>query len=88
VGEERDEHAPQTSASPRRNPRRERREQPPRTRARQENERVSPSASGSLIRWSPPLMASGRGGDVFQPRWLAVALEAPLRTTVLGTAPA
>jgi hypothetical protein len=33
-------------------------------------------------------MASGRGGDVFQPRWLAVALEAPLRTTVLGTAPA
>ena len=33
----------------------------------------------ALIRWSIPLMASGRGGDVFQPRWLAVALEALLR---------
>ena len=32
-----------------------------------------------LIRWSIPLMASGPGGDAFQPRWLAVALEALLR---------
>ena len=35
-------------------------------------------AIDALIRWSIPLMASGRGGDVFQPRWLAVALEALL----------
>jgi DNA-binding HxlR family transcriptional regulator len=33
----------------------------------------------ALIRWSIPLMASGRGGDALQPRWLAVALEALLR---------
>ena len=33
-----------------------------------------------LIRWSTPLMASGPGGDAFEPRWLAVALEALLRT--------
>jgi DNA-binding HxlR family transcriptional regulator len=33
----------------------------------------------ALIRWSIPLMASGRGDDVLQPRWLAVALEALLR---------
>jgi hypothetical protein len=36
-------------------------------------------AIGALIRWSTPLMASGSGRDVFQPRWLAVALEALLR---------
>lgn len=36
-------------------------------------------AIGALIRWSTPLMANGRGGDVLQPRWLAVALEALLR---------
>src|SRR2546429_4137035 len=33
----------------------------------------------ALIRWSTPLMASGRGGDAWQPRWLAVALKALLR---------
>jgi len=33
----------------------------------------------ALIRWSTPLMISGRGGDSFEPRWLAVALEALLR---------
>ncbi len=33
----------------------------------------------ALIHWSIPLMASGRGGDAFQPRWLAVALQALLR---------
>ena len=33
----------------------------------------------ALIRWSTPLMASGRGGDAFQPRWMHVALEALLR---------
>ncbi len=33
----------------------------------------------ALIRWSFPLMVSGRGGDAFQPRWLAVALPALLR---------
>lgn len=32
-----------------------------------------------LIRWSAPLMASGRGGDAWQPRWLPLALEALLR---------
>ncbi|WP_433712586.1 winged helix-turn-helix transcriptional regulator [Nocardia sp. CA-084685] len=32
-----------------------------------------------LIRWSFPLMVSGRGDDAFQPRWLAVALPALLR---------
>src|SRR5919198_3861323 len=31
-------------------------------------------AIGALVRWSSPLMVSGRGGDAFQPRWLAVAL--------------
>lgn len=34
---------------------------------------------GALVRWSIPLMARGRDGDVVQPRWLAVALEALLR---------
>jgi DNA-binding HxlR family transcriptional regulator len=33
----------------------------------------------ALIRWSAPLMVSGRGGDTWQPRWLAVALVALLR---------
>jgi DNA-binding HxlR family transcriptional regulator len=33
----------------------------------------------ALIRWSTPLMVSGKGGDVFHPRWLPVALEALLR---------
>ncbi|SOJ52557.1 HTH-type transcriptional regulator YodB [Mycobacterium simulans] len=32
-----------------------------------------------LIRWSAPLMERGPGGDVLQPRWLAVALPALLR---------
>lgn len=32
----------------------------------------------SLVRWSTPLMVSGRGGDAFQPHWLAVALQALL----------
>ncbi len=36
-------------------------------------------AVDALIRWSTPLMASGRGGDAFQARWLPVALEALLR---------
>jgi DNA-binding HxlR family transcriptional regulator len=33
----------------------------------------------ALVRWSTPLMTSGRGGDAFEPRWLAVALKALLR---------
>ncbi|WP_067893599.1 winged helix-turn-helix transcriptional regulator [Nocardia vaccinii] len=33
----------------------------------------------ALVRWSFPLMTSGRGGDACQPRWLAVALPALLR---------
>jgi hypothetical protein len=34
----------------------------------------------ALVRWSTPLMVSGRDGDSFQPRWLAaVALPALLR---------
>jgi DNA-binding HxlR family transcriptional regulator len=32
----------------------------------------------ALVRWSTPLMMSGRDGDAFQPRWLAVALPALL----------
>jgi DNA-binding HxlR family transcriptional regulator len=32
-----------------------------------------------LVRWSAPLMMTGRDGDAFQPRWLAVALPALLR---------
>lgn len=36
-------------------------------------------AVGALVRWSSPLMVTGRGGDTFEPRWLAVALEALLR---------
>lgn len=32
----------------------------------------------ALVRWSTPLMVSGRDGDAFQPRWLAVALPALL----------
>ena len=32
----------------------------------------------SLVRWSTPLMISGRGSDAFSPRWLAVALPALL----------
>src|SRR3989442_9660776 len=36
----------------------------------------------ALIRWSTPLMASGRGGDAWQPPRLAVALKAlPRRRT-------
>lgn len=31
-----------------------------------------------LVRWSTPLMVSGRDGDSFQPGWLAVALPALL----------
>lgn len=31
-----------------------------------------------LVRWSTPLMVSGQGSDAFQPRWLAVALQALL----------
>lgn len=42
-----------------------------------------------LIRWSGPLMASGRDQDDFQPSWLAVALpaflsRAPDRPVVIG----
>ncbi len=33
----------------------------------------------ALVRWSAPLMITGRGGDTFEPRWLAVALPALLR---------
>lgn len=33
----------------------------------------------ALVRWSTPLMVSGRDNDWFQPRWLAVALPALLR---------
>jgi DNA-binding HxlR family transcriptional regulator len=36
-------------------------------------------AIDALVRWSSPLMVSGRGGDAFEPRWLAIALEALLR---------
>src|SRR5437899_5723881 len=32
----------------------------------------------ALVRWGAPLMLSGRDGDSFQPRWLAVALPALL----------
>lgn len=32
----------------------------------------------ALVRWSTPLMLSGRDDDSFQPRWLAVALPALL----------
>lgn len=33
----------------------------------------------ALGRWGAPLLASGRGDDSFQPRWLALALPALLR---------
>ncbi|HZE41683.1 MAG TPA: helix-turn-helix domain-containing protein, partial [Stackebrandtia sp.] len=33
----------------------------------------------ALARWGLPLMAAGRGGDAFEPRWLAVALPGLLR---------
>jgi DNA-binding HxlR family transcriptional regulator len=33
----------------------------------------------AMVRWSVPLMRTGRAGDAFQPRWLAVALPALLR---------
>jgi DNA-binding HxlR family transcriptional regulator len=33
----------------------------------------------ALIRWSTPLMAEGISTDAFDPRWLAVALQALLR---------
>lgn len=33
----------------------------------------------ALGRWGAPLMATGRGGDSFQPRWLTLALPALLR---------
>ena len=33
----------------------------------------------ALVRWSAPLMISGRDDDTFHPRWLAVALPALLR---------
>jgi DNA-binding HxlR family transcriptional regulator len=36
-------------------------------------------AIGAFVRWSSPLMLSGRGGDAWQPRWLVVALPALLR---------
>lgn len=36
-------------------------------------------AIDAFIRWSTPLMVRGPGGDAFEPRWLAVALEALLR---------
>ncbi|WP_141778482.1 SCP2 sterol-binding domain-containing protein [Nocardioides albertanoniae] len=33
----------------------------------------------ALGRWGTPLLATGRGDDVFQPRWLTLALPALLR---------
>ena len=33
----------------------------------------------ALGRWGTPLLASGRGSDAFQPRWLALAIPALLR---------
>jgi DNA-binding HxlR family transcriptional regulator len=33
----------------------------------------------AFVRWGAPLMVSGRGDDAFDPRWLAIALEALLR---------
>jgi DNA-binding HxlR family transcriptional regulator len=33
----------------------------------------------AFIRWSTPLMISGRAGDAWQPCWLAIALQALLR---------
>ncbi|WP_157254389.1 winged helix-turn-helix transcriptional regulator [Nonomuraea typhae] len=33
----------------------------------------------ALGRWGAPLLATGRGDDAFQPRWLALALPAMLR---------
>ena len=33
----------------------------------------------ALVRWSTPVMVTGRDHDSFQPRWLAVALPALLR---------
>jgi hypothetical protein len=33
----------------------------------------------SLGRWGAPLLATGQGDDVFQPRWLTLALPALLR---------
>lgn len=36
-------------------------------------------AIDALVRWSAPLMVRGQDGDAFEPRWLAVALEALLR---------
>ncbi|SDT14934.1 DNA-binding transcriptional regulator, HxlR family [Microlunatus soli] len=35
----------------------------------------------ALGRWGTPLLASGRGDDTFQPRWLTLALPALLRGT-------
>jgi DNA-binding HxlR family transcriptional regulator len=33
----------------------------------------------AFVRWSSPLMVSGRDDDAFEPRWLTIALEALLR---------
>ena len=35
----------------------------------------------ALGRWGAPLLATGRGDDAFQPRWLSLALPALLRDT-------
>lgn len=42
----------------------------------------------ALVRWSTPLMSSGRGDDTFRGRWLAVALRALLhdRTSTIPVA--
>lgn len=39
----------------------------------------------ALVRWSTPLMRSGRGDDAFQGLWLAVALRALLRDSTSAT---
>lgn len=39
----------------------------------------------ALGRWGAPLLATGRGDDAFQPRWLTLALPALLRGTTSST---
>ncbi|MEV6413622.1 helix-turn-helix domain-containing protein [Kribbella sp. NPDC051718] len=39
----------------------------------------------TLGRWGAPLLASGRGDDAFQPRWLTLALPALLRGATSST---
>ncbi|MFE3454899.1 winged helix-turn-helix transcriptional regulator [Nonomuraea sp. NPDC059194] len=40
----------------------------------------------ALGRWGAPLLMTGRGGDSFQPRWLALALPALLRDVTAAPA--